>query len=149
MSPRLFSWSCAQVDLRSFALRLQGRLRQVYLRGHTFRALIGPGIFYSTHAARTHASAAAGMTMDQRTGMNEPACMRAAAAASCCCWLLLVLLLACCWLLLAAAQQQQQQQQHACWFMDAGSFMHACQLLLMRACVRRAYCKKCRVQLVP
>ena len=36
-------------------------LRHVYLRGHTFRALIGPGIFYSTHAARTHASAAAGM----------------------------------------------------------------------------------------
>ena len=32
--------------------------------------------------------------------------------------------------------------------MDAGSFMHACQLLLMRACVRRAYCKKCRVHIV-
>ena len=32
--------------------------------------------------------------------------------------------------------------------MDDGSFMHACQLLLMRACVRRAYCKKCRVHIV-
>ena len=39
----------------------------------------------------------------------------------------------------AARSQQQQQQQHACWVMDAGSVMHACQLLLMRACVRRAY----------
>jgi hypothetical protein len=32
---------------------------------------------------------------------------------------------------------------HACRFMHAGS----CQLLLMRACARRAYCKKCRVNL--
>ena len=77
----------------------------------------------------------------------------------------------------AYTQQQQllllQHQQHACdacWFMNAGPcaeaarisgsmhacrFMHAsscrsmraCQLLLKRACVRRAYCKKCRVNL--
>ena len=40
-------------------------LRQVYLRGHTFRALIEPGIFYSTHAARTH--------QQQLACMNEPA----------------------------------------------------------------------------
>jgi hypothetical protein len=32
---------------------------------------------------------------------------------------------------------------HACRSMHAGS----CQLLLMRACARRAYCKKCRVDL--
>ena len=62
-------------------------LRLVYLRGRTFRALNGPDIFYitkfSTHAARTHASAAAGM--HARTGLHEPAacmrCMHAAAAA--------------------------------------------------------------------
>jgi hypothetical protein len=36
---------------------------------------------------------------------------------------------------------------HACRFLHVGSFMHACQLPLMRACVRRAYCKKCRVYL--
>ena len=48
---------------------------------------------------------------------------------------------------------QQQQQQHAC--MPAHSLIHSgpCmpvhsrQLLLMRACARRAYCKKCRVNL--
>jgi hypothetical protein len=32
---------------------------------------------------------------------------------------------------------------HAC------RFLHACQLLLIRACLWRAYCKKCRVHLVP
>ena len=48
----------------------------------------------------------------------------------------------------AAVASSQQQQQHAYRFMDAGSFMHACQLLLMRACVLRAYCKKCRVHIV-
>jgi hypothetical protein len=33
-------------------------LRQVYLTGRPFRGHYGPGIFYSTHAARAHASAA-------------------------------------------------------------------------------------------
>ena len=75
------------------------------------------------------------------------------------CWLLAAQLLAAgaaaqLLLLLLLLQQQpaaassQQQQQHAYRFMDAGSFMHACQLLLMRACVLRAYYKKCRVHIV-
>ena len=62
------------------------------------------------------------------------------------CWRMLLLTAGCCcccWVL-----HSSRQQQHACWFMDAGSFMHACQLLLMRACVLRAYCKKCRVHIV-
>ena len=85
--------------------------------------------------------------MHERTGIHDPACM------------LLLLLLAAVQQPAAAAssssssQQQpagssQQQQHHASRFMDAGSFMHACQLLLMRACVLRAYCKKCRVHIV-
>jgi hypothetical protein len=53
-------------------------LRQVYLRGYTFRALNGPGIFYSTHAAPTHASAAS--AMHAWTGMHEPAYMHTATA---------------------------------------------------------------------
>ena len=38
---------------------------------------------------------------------------------------------------------------HACRLIHAGPCMpvHSCQLLLMRACARRAYCKKCRVDL--
>ena len=87
-------------------------LRQGYLRGHTFRALIGPGIFYSTHAARTHASAAAGM--HERTGMNGPACMHAAATAT------------------AASSSSQLQQQHAC--MHAGSFMPVRSCRFVHAC---------------
>jgi hypothetical protein len=95
-----------------------------------------------------------------------------AAAGSSSCWQLLLLLAAadaaasscCCWLLLRISQQQQpavaaagsqpllasgssSSSQHACRFMHAGSLMHACLLLMMRACVRRAYCKKCRVHL--
>ena len=36
-------------------------LRQVHLASQSFLTLYGPGIFYSTHAARAHASAAARM----------------------------------------------------------------------------------------
>jgi hypothetical protein len=36
-----------------------GLLSQVYITSQTFLTLNGPGIFYSTHAARAHASAAA------------------------------------------------------------------------------------------
>ena len=54
--------------------------------------------------------------------------------AGCCCWLLLLAVAAAA---ASSSQQQsansQQQQQHACRFMEAGSFMHACQLLPMRA----------------
>ena len=50
-------------------------LSQVYLTSQTFLTLNGPGIFYSTHAVRTHASAAAGMNRHAWTGMHEPACM--------------------------------------------------------------------------
>jgi hypothetical protein len=56
----------------------------------------------------------------------------------CCCWLLMLLLHPAA---AASSSQHQQQQQHASRFMDAGSFMRACQPLRMRACVRRAYCK--------
>ena len=86
-------------------------------------------------------------------GFEATACPRSSHAGCCallaagCCWLLLAAAAAassCCWLLHSS---QQQQQQHACRVMDAGSFMHACQLLLMRACARRAYCKKCRVNI--
>ena len=78
---------------------------------------------------------------------QQPCWMLRALLAAGCCWLLLAAAAAassCCWLLHSS---QQQQQQHACRVMDAGSFMHACQLLLMRACARRAYCKKCRVNI--
>ena len=50
-------------------------LSQVYLTSQTFLTLNQPGIFYSTHAVRTHASAAAGMNRHAWTGMHEPACM--------------------------------------------------------------------------
>jgi hypothetical protein len=41
----------------------------------TFSTLNRPGIFYSTHAMRTHASAAVGMNRHAWTGMHEPACI--------------------------------------------------------------------------
>jgi hypothetical protein len=49
-------------------------LRQVYLTGHPFRGLNGPGIFtVRTPRARTHQRQLAGM--HERTGMHEPAYM--------------------------------------------------------------------------
>jgi flagellar basal body-associated protein FliL len=69
-----------------------------------------PAFFYSTHAARAHASAAAGM----HTCMNEPASMNRDA-----CMLLLLLLAAtaaaggCCYWLMHSSSQQQQQQSAA------------------------------------
>jgi hypothetical protein len=75
------------------------------------------------------------------------------------CWLLLLLLGAVVEQQPAAAASSSSNQQqsaassssshHALRSMHAGSFMHACQLMLMRACARRAYCKKCRVHSVP
>jgi hypothetical protein len=51
-----------QEIMQSSALLLYMSLkRPVYLAGQRFRGLYGPGIFYNTHAARAHASAAAGM----------------------------------------------------------------------------------------
>jgi hypothetical protein len=58
----------------------------------------------------------------------------------------------------AASSSSGNQQQpaassssshHALRSIHTGSFMHACPLMLMRACARRAYCKKCWVHLVP
>ena len=72
------------------------------MAGQRFRGLYGPGIFYSTHAARAHASAAAGMhtCMNEPASMNRDACMLLLLlAGGCCC--------CCCWLLLLAAAQQQ------------------------------------------
>ena len=101
------------------------KLRQVYLAGQRFRGLYGPGIFYSTHAARAHASAAARMHSScfQRSrgfkkthgssGMHEPACMLAAAAAAAGrCWLLLLLLAAaagCCTAAASSISSNQKQ----------------------------------------
>ena len=99
-------------------------LRQVYLTGRSFRGLYGPGIFYSTHAARAHASAAARMHSScfQRSrgfkkthgssGMHEPACMLAAAAAAAGrFWLLLLLLAAAAGFCIASASSSSSNQQ--------------------------------------
>jgi hypothetical protein len=48
-------------DYNIYILAIVHVLRQVYMTGQPFRGLNGPGIFYSTHAVRAHASAAAGM----------------------------------------------------------------------------------------
>ena len=60
---RVTSWSYLRIRL-AVALILHGHrmvLRQVHLASQSFLTLYGPGIFYSTHAARAYASAAARM----------------------------------------------------------------------------------------
>ena len=90
------------------------KLSQVYLTSQTFLTLNRPGIFYSTHAVRTHASAAAGMNQHAWTGMHEPACMNRHA------W--------------------TGMHEPACMDRHAGMHGPACmllqQLLLLRACAR-------------
>jgi hypothetical protein len=85
----------------------------VYLTGQPFRALNGPGLFYSTreygrtHAARTHAR----ISSSWHACMNELACMNryASVLARCCCCMAAAaaaaaaagccLLRSCCWLI--------------------------------------------------
>jgi hypothetical protein len=89
--------------------------------------------------------------MNEPVSMNWHACWQPLLTAAAGCWHLLLLLADAQQQVAAAASSSNSQQQlpaiaaaaassscqHACRFMDAGSFMHACQLLLMRACMDR------------
>ena len=75
------------------------------------------GVDHAGNHARTHARSSSSCCSSMHAGSCMPAC-RSMHAGSC-------------------------MPVHACRSMHAGS----CQLLLMRACARRAYCKKCRVHL--